>query len=252
MTNKLTQLIDDENFTHYFQPIYDLDRLESIGYEALLRTELYDSPREAFRDAIKGDRLLELEEASIRKVVEQFAQLNSKHQKLFINVYPSTIVNEHFKDCVKRLVQEVGVSFGQVVFEIKEAEVAQVMSTLSDRIKELRNEGFLIAIDDFGRGATSIYGVVELNPSILKMDRYFARDLSSATSIQKKRLVESMVSFCNNSGIDIILEGIEKPKELEVAKQIGVRKGQGFLLGKPVPFEQVETLKVKHWDSIKK
>ncbi|GAA0455675.1 EAL domain-containing protein [Alkalibacillus silvisoli] len=77
-------------------------------------------------------------------------------------------------------------------------------------------------MSDFGKGVASFERVVQLSPNIIKMDRYFAQNLQSATSVQKIEMLKSMVTYCNSSNIQIILEGIEQPKELDAAKNTGV------------------------------
>lgn len=72
--------------------------------------------------------------------------------------------------------------------------------------------------------------MIELKPDIIKLDRYLAKNLSHSKA--KLRVVEMFVHYCQDD-ILLILEGIENQYDLEMAKQLGVRAGQGFLLGKP-------------------
>ncbi|MGJ9458485.1 EAL domain-containing protein [Oceanobacillus sp. CF4.6] len=108
---------------------------------------------------------------------------------------------------------------------------------MKSNISLLKKRGFQIAIDDVGKGSASLKSIIELEPDYLKMDNYFAFDLS--VSEQKQEMIKSFMTYCENTNTKFILEGIEKTEDLAVAKDLGVLYGQGFLLGKPTSLKNM-------------
>ncbi|MBE3555114.1 MAG: EAL domain-containing protein [Thermicanus sp.] len=106
-----------------------------------------------------------------------------------------------------------------------------------DPVILLKEKGYTIAIDDFGKGETSLSTALYLEPSFVKLDRYFATDL--ATSVNKIEVIRTLIDIFQKKKIKIVLEGIEKPIDLAMAKALGVDIGQGYLLGMPKPINEI-------------
>ncbi len=97
-------------------------------------------------------------------------------------------------------------------------------------------------MDDVGKGVASLQAIVELKPDYVKMDRYFAKHL--AQSSRKQEMVRSIVTYCLNTDTKFVLEGIEIPEDLEMAKKIGVSIVQGFLLARPEPLSVIREYEI--------
>lgn len=101
----------------------------------------------------------------------------------------------------------------------------------------LKDKGYAIAIDDFGKGESSLQTVIELEPDFVKLDRYYAVKLSA--SIKKQNEIQMLLKLCQQKNMKLILEGIEEPTDLAMAKLLGVHLGQGYLLGEPLPISEI-------------
>ncbi|WP_102029091.1 EAL domain-containing protein [Salirhabdus sp. Marseille-P4669] len=237
---KVKKLIEEQYFYHVFQPIYKLDSKELFGYEALFRTELFDNPELAFRAAKQTDMLFSLEFNSLQKAIVTFAKASPKHKegKLFLNVFPSTLADESFSNFLSKLLLDNKIDKNQIVLEINEAEVIHDTISLKSSILELKQQGYAIAIDDVGKGAASLVAIIELDPDIIKMDCYFSKDLS--LSEPKQEMIKSVLTYCNNTEIALILEGIEESQDYELAKQLEVPNAQGYYLGKPSALSEID------------
>ncbi|QGH34068.1 EAL domain-containing protein [Gracilibacillus salitolerans] len=237
---KINDLIDNEKFEHHFQGLYDLQTLTPIGYEALLRTDLFKKPEILFEKASHTNRFFELEMRSIKKALQSYDKINqstSKEKKILINVFPSNLADPDFLDQLNKILGETTLSANQIMIEINESEIIQNVDYFSAMVNELQTEGYLIAIDDVGKGVSSLQAIVELQPDIVKMDRFFAKHL--AKSSRKQEMVKSIVTYCYNTDTKFVLEGIEILEDLEMAKAIGVSIVQGFLLARPESLEVI-------------
>ncbi|KAB8132330.1 EAL domain-containing protein [Gracilibacillus oryzae] len=242
---KLYDLIDNGKFEHHFQALYDLETLSIMGYEALLRTNLFKNPEILFEQASQTDRFFDLEIQSIRKAFRAFDELceTTDEKSLLLNVFPSNLMNDHFVSYIEQFIAGRRFKPEQVIFEINESDAMTNVSALSQNVNLLRKKGFLIGIDDVGKGVSSLQAIVELQPDYVKMDRYFANQL--AKSNRKQEMVRSIVTYCFNTETKFVLEGIEIPEDLEMAKSIGVSIVQGFLLAEPKPLETIISFELK-------
>jgi EAL domain-containing protein (putative c-di-GMP-specific phosphodiesterase class I) len=220
----------DDQFFHHYQPIYDIQRWEVFGYESLFRTGNSSSPEEAFNNAKIKKMLYELDSRSIHKASLSYAQAGylTKYNHLFLNVFPSTLTNPLFPTFVNKIINENGFSCQQIILEINEGEIAE-LDIIKNVIIYLKNLGIAIAIDDFGKGNSSIKSLIELSPDFVKLDRYFMDDLTE----KKLDMIQYLLHFCKKHNSNLIIEGIEEKASLALLKSIGVQYAQGYLLGRP-------------------
>lgn len=215
------------SITHWFQPIYHLKNNSIIGYEALLRnaSEAQASPVDLFREADKNGYLNLLDRISIKTAVESFE--DDKHQ-LFLNVFSSTLLDESFLSWWDNNIS----SRGTIVLELLESEPVCNWEALKKVTSKLRSKGVKIAIDDMGAGYSFFQQWIELAPDYIKLDKYFADNLS--VSPQKQETVKSLVGLLSDS-TKLIIEGIETEADMNTAGSLGIPYAQGYLLGKPSP-----------------
>lgn len=225
-------LIQYEQFYHCFQPLYDLSEgKKRYGFESLLRSSAFRDPQLFFRKAKEAEKLFELDTKSISKAVLSYHLRGCPDEFLFVNVFPSTIMEASFFPFVETMLKYTPITAERIVFELNESEELSNLCDLSERTESLKNMGFSIAVDDVGRGASSLRVITELEPDYIKVDRYFSHHLS--ISDKKQRMVEFLTQFCGKD-ILLVLEGIEKEEDLAKANELGVNLAQGYYLGKPV------------------
>ncbi|RYM05906.1 EAL domain-containing protein [Sporolactobacillus sp. THM7-7] len=231
-------LLNEEGFFHYFQPIKHLGSQETVGYEALFRSRLFANPEDAFIYAKKNKQLYELDSRSIRKAASTYrkAGILSEERKLFLNVYPSTVLNAHFPSLISNIMDRILSASQSLVLEIVENEAIEDFKKFKKVIRELRQNGVRIAIDDFSKGIDDINRTIEIDTDYIKLDRYFSRELSQ--SRKKQAYIRLLVQFCSEFQITLIMEGLETPEEIEMAREMGIHYAQGFGLGRPGPLWQ--------------
>jgi len=210
-----------------------MENWKVFGYEALLRCKFFKNPELLFRLAIEKNRLYDLDICSVHHAL---ASVNGRHIRLFLNIYPSTIVHPSFPVFLEKL-ESICFPNQNIVFEINEAEKVLDMGLLRKAVHLLKDKGYAIAIDDFGKGESSLQTVIELEPDFVKLDRFYAVKLSA--SIKKQNEIQMLLKLCQQKNMKLILEGIEEPTDLAMAKLLGVHLGQGYLLGEPLPISEI-------------
>lgn len=231
--SSIDQLIKNEDFYHFNQNLFNVSDWKIMGNEILLRSEI-GTPDVVFQEAKTANKLFELETRSIFKILQTYT-LHDHTLKglLFINIFPSTILHIEFPNFIKKLFQKFSSIRQYIVFEILETDFIENISTLKERVKHLKNLGYLIAIDDVGKGWSSLNMIIELEPHFIKLDQYFSINLSELHL--KQEMIRSVLHYAHYSNSKVVLEGVERGIDLEVAKRLGVDICQGYLLHKPEP-----------------
>jgi EAL domain-containing protein (putative c-di-GMP-specific phosphodiesterase class I)/GGDEF domain-containing protein len=218
-----------------YQPIVSLRSGEVMGYEALSRisrAELQLSIGTLFRQADRAGRLWELETLCRTKSLAQI-QKKPKNRKLFLNVTPNIINDEHFKKgFTRRCLEEYGVDAEEeIVFEITERVAVSDQKVFLDSITHYRSQRYGIAVDDVGSGFSGLNMIVDVAPDFIKLDMNLVRDIDKDN--MKISLCRAFVEFCRNENINLIAEGIETEAELKILTKLGVGFGQGYFLAPP-------------------
>jgi EAL domain-containing protein (putative c-di-GMP-specific phosphodiesterase class I) len=231
-------VIEGQTFEHVYQPLWNLENWSIFGYESLIRVANRDvqNVQHLFQKAREEGCLYEFDTASIKNAISHFPFSNINKKLLFLNIYPSTILHDRFKCFLDDLVNQFPVVSGRIVFELnetKEEEEIWEIPELKEKIQMIKNYGFHIAIDDVGRGASTLQKIIEFQPSYIKLDRYFAKDLAS--NKEKQQIVALLANYCYKK-MTLVLEGIEKEVDLAQAKLLRVPAAQGYILGKPQKF----------------
>lgn len=118
-----------------------------------------------------------------------------------------------------------------IILEINEKEPISDFQRIKKVLSSLKEVGIKFAIDDFGIGEGGFKRIIELQPSFLKLDKYFSTNLSQ--SLQKQEIIKEMVTYCKKFRIHLIVEGLDHEQDIFILKKLGVHFGQGFKLGRP-------------------
>jgi EAL domain-containing protein (putative c-di-GMP-specific phosphodiesterase class I) len=110
----------------------------------------------------------------------------------------------------------------------------------SDSLRLLKQLGVHISLDDFGTGFSSLSYVHRLPLDKIKIDRSFVADIATNTTSQK--VVKSVVDLCRNLNLDCIVEGVETEDQVRILGDLGCRKMQGYLFGRPMSADEVISL----------
>jgi EAL domain-containing protein (putative c-di-GMP-specific phosphodiesterase class I) len=120
---------------------------------------------------------------------------------------------------------------------VTERTYAENRELFTGVLRELRKEGFRIAVDDLGSGYSNLSALAEIRPEFLKFDHLFTKDIHRNRI--KQDLLGAILSFAMKLDTQVIAEGIESTEDLQALRRLGVQLGQGFLLARPGPIESI-------------
>jgi len=220
---RIREIIASVAFSPVFQPIVEMVDGTVIGYEALTRFDDGTPPDRMFMAATEVGVGLELEAAAIAAALSAVRPFPAD-VFLDINVSPDMIL------AVAPLGSLLAGSPARVVLEITEHVGIDDYVALREAVARLGN-GVRFAVDDTGAGFASMRHILELAPSHVKLDRALVTGID--TDPARQALVMGLVHFAAAIDAVLIAEGVETPAERDALLRLGVRFGQGFLLGRP-------------------
>lgn len=214
-----------------YHPIVVTDTEEVYGYEALARGKVRGlrSPEVMFGVADEANMIWELSRLCRRRAIEGIPTHLAPNQLLFLNIDPHDFRDPTFRHLD---VEDLGIGDPQrIVLEITERTAITDYPAFQEYLRSFREHGFRFAVDDAGSGYAGLGSIANLAPDYIKLDISLISGID--TNFMKQNLVETMVSFANDHGIQVIAEGVERQEEYETVKTLGVHLTQGFLFHRP-------------------
>ena len=159
---------------------------------------------------------------------------------LAVNVSARQFKLKDFVDRVAAVIKEHGIDPACLKLELTESVVLDDMADIVAKMHALKALGVSLSLDDFGTGYSSLSYLKQLPLDQLKIDRSFVNDI--ATDPSDAIMVRTIIDMAHNFHLDVIAEGVETEAQLDFLKSHGCNAYQGYLLSKPVPIEEFESL----------
>ena len=232
--NELKRILAGNLVEPHFQPIYLLDPPGLFGVEVLSRPQtdsILRNPEILFATALEFGLYFELEMMVWKKALHAF-EAAGQNQRIFLNCSPYLVENDNFMH-VQGLFAQSAISTSSAFLELTERSAILEHKTFYERLRQYRDVGFKIAVDDVGSGYASLESVVETRPEVVKIDRNIVHDL--VEDPYKSSMVKFIVSFCHEHDIICVAEGVETKEELQILKNLGVQACQGYYFCRPMP-----------------
>jgi diguanylate cyclase (GGDEF)-like protein/PAS domain S-box-containing protein len=234
---ELRKAIRENQFFLYFQPKIRLQTNEIIGYESLIRwnhPELGMVPPSDFIPIAEETGLIvKLGEWVLEQACIKAQELNNHPNKeltVAINISVKQFGDCNFVKNSKDIIEKNNCKPSLLEFEITETVMQDVFSSIKI-VKELKEMGIKISMDDFGTGYSNLSILSEMDIDILKIDRSF---VSKMCENQKSlTLVKTIINMGQSLGFEMVAEGIETEKQLELLKQLNCDIGQGYYFSPP-------------------
>ena len=236
-----------------FQPIYNLSTKKITSYEALLRWDSpiigQVSPVEFIPLLEESDLIIPVGRWILRKVTAQMKQWEEEGHEDFqvaINISVKQMMHPDFLYEVKSIIHETNISPQRLVFEITETVAVQNIELATQILTELNNLGVKTALDDFGTGYSSL-SILKLLPiQQVKVDRSFIVEMEQDGE-KSLVILQGVLDIVNNLGMSTIMEGVETLDQLELLREMGAHKVQGYLISRPVVAELAIELRKQIW-----
>src|SRR5580658_10318157 len=240
----LDEALDKNWIEFWYQPKIDLRKKQLIGAEAFARARhphhgvLMPS---AFMPGARESSLITLSERALSQALQ--AALKFAALGLNLRMAVNIPVNALVKLAVADIVQTYKPQFEKwpgLIIDVTEEQIVTDLAFATDMTKRLHHLNVKLAIDDFGRGYSSLARLKTLPFAELKLDRTFVADCG--TDKVNAPLCKTVIDLAHNFGSVAVAIGIEKASEAMALVSMGCDYGQGFLLGQPMPEERFMSL----------
>ncbi|GAB4508009.1 MAG: hypothetical protein Tsb0026_05680 [Sulfuricaulis sp.] len=238
LENDLRGAIERNELTLHYQPLVDITSGHIFGAEALLRwhhdTHGLVMPDKFISLAEESGLIVPIGEWVLRTACTQMQEWRRRGIKVDrITVNLSYVqLSENLAPAIFRLLREAGVEPSSLEIEITESMLMHRLDQSISILKDLRNYGIRVAIDNFGTGYSSLSMLRRLPIDTLKIDRGFVHDIETDSDVEA--IVEAIISMAHTLDLRVTAEGVETAAQLERLKTGRCDAYQGYFFSKPV------------------
>jgi diguanylate cyclase (GGDEF)-like protein len=242
----LREAIKFNHFTLVYQPQFNLKTNRTESLEALLRwrhpewgmispTEFIPVAEKSGNILVIGDWVLEMAIREIKEIHHQYPYVSS----IAINVSALQLREIDFIHRLKTLLRKYQVNPSLIEIEITESMFIDSGEEVLQTLQNIRKMGISIALDDFGTGYSSLNYLRVLPINRVKIDQSFVQQMENDVRVQA--IVKSVIDLSHNLGFNVVAEGVETVKQLELLTAMETDVIQGFYYSKPLNKGQLHT-----------
>lgn len=244
LLSEVKKAIETDAFKVVFQGKWSHRKQRFIGYEALSRWTPPGSkpipPNEFIPLINQSVHFTQFNRYITEKAISIFEQIQAQSEnplKLSINISPLFFLSDNFVSFMYEVISKSQLSTDQVILEITEDVFINDYMEIETRIKNLQDLGFIISLDDFGSGYSSLSHLNSLNVQEIKIDKTITQNVLSH---QKSRiLVEMISSMASRMKYDLVAEGVETEEQCTLLTSLGIDILQGYYFSKPTAIEDI-------------
>ncbi len=242
-------ILDQELIEVHFQPLFSIREKKIVGFEGLSRGIHPKSgrlipPLPLLKMAKEADLTLELDRLLRKKILESFKQFCPDPHDLILSLnFETSIIDKEIGSLqLIQLCRQLNLDPSNIVIEILEAKVKSV-DALAKFVRIHREHGFLIALDDVGKGHSNFDRIPIIQPDIIKIDRSLVTNLHQ--DYYRQEIFKSLVQLSQKIGALALAEGVETEEETLASLELGADLLQGYYFSEPqepsVDFTQLVT-----------
>ena len=228
-----------EMFYLQFQPKWDIKQDKIIGFEALARLNIpimgLIPPAEFIDIAEKRLLIYDLGKQILHracKFSKKLSESGYENINLSVNISGLQMLREEFIADVKQYIQSSCIDIKSLEFEITESVLLSNYERINEKLKDIREMGIAVSLDDFGTGFSSLARLRELNINIVKLDKFF---ISKIKNEDEENLITSdIISMAHKIGLTVVAEGVEEEEQKRYLQKHDCDIIQGYLVSKPL------------------
>ncbi|MQY03141.1 putative bifunctional diguanylate cyclase/phosphodiesterase [Actinomadura macrotermitis] len=241
----LQRALAEERFAVEFQPVVELATSRVTGVEALVRWYRDGEavpPEEFIAPAEESGLMIPLGDWVLRQACAEVARWrgDSWDVGLSVNFTARQIAAPSFVESVAAALADTGLPPHALTLEVREEVLVEDAGQNVARLSALRELGVRLAIDDFGTGYASLAYLGQLPVDVIKLDPSFVAGLGADETLTL--LTRTIVRLGRDLGLTVVAEGIERPEQLRLLREMGCPRGQGFLVARPMAAGRAESL----------
>lgn len=240
--------LKEKEFEVYFQPKCNIETGRIVGSEALVRWNHPEKgliPPAVFIPLFEKSGFILRLDAYVWETVCSLirAWIDSGHRAIpvSVNVSRKDLYAPNLCERLVRLVRKYNIPPQLLELEITESAYADDTEQIISTVNQLRAKGFIILMDDFGSGYSSLNMLKDINVDILKIDLRFLENFNSSSK-KGGNILESVVHMSKWLNIQVIAEGVETDEQVSFLSHIGCYYAQGYHFYKPMPRHEFEAL----------
>ena len=243
LEEELRQALIHNQFQLYYQPIFELVSQSVSGFELLLRWQhpvRGTIPATDFIETAEEIGIMQqLSDRIIQDACQQRVKWHEQDITLHINLSLTQIQNPSLVVHWQSALKKYNLPASAFQLEISEHLLISDDPTITKVLSELKEIGFQLCIDDFGRGHSSLSRLHQLSVDALKVDRTFVKGLNNQ---QGKEVAKTMVDFGHSASMTVIAEGVETPSQMQTLLALGCHQVQGFWLSHALPAGDIDKI----------
>ena len=247
----LRRALTQREFTLMYQPQFNLRQNSVTGFEALLRwqspTRGTVSPLEFIPVAEDTGIITSIGEWVLRTACQQAAAWPGQ-QNVSVNVSPIQFKSPNLVATVLSALAESGLEPRRLELEITESVMLDIGGTALAILRNLREIGVRVALDDFGIGYSSLGYLRSFPFDRIKIDQSFVRGTSSDGV--GRAIVRAVAALGQSLGMETVAEGVETEEQMARVASDGCTDVQGYLISRPMPPEQIDSFLSSHHSNI--
>ena len=243
ISGELNDALEKEMIRPWLQPIVDREG-KTVGAEALVR---WIHPEEGIRAPFsfipvfeKNGMIADVDLFIWRKSCEILAKWKRQGKDLFIsvNISPRDFYLMNVPSELMKLTLEYGIEPDRLRLEITESVMMKDQEARMETLRKLQDAGFIIEMDDFGSGYSTLNMLREMPVDVLKIDMVFLRQ--AGRNPRARTIIEEIIVMAERLGITSLTEGVETQEQFEMLEKMGCQLYQGYFFAKPMPVEDFE------------
>ncbi len=251
IVNEMRKALDLGQFQIFLQPFFSITENRFTGAEALVR---WIHPE---RGIIGPDDFVPIFEENgfiiplDDHIIEQVCILQRRildegrpTVPIAVNLSRSDFYNQDLAQNIIEKTDRYNIPHSLLMFEITESVYSENPGELLKVMRTLQKEGFLILMDDFGSGYSSLNILKDVPINILKLDSMFSKEIGRSTRAEK--IIRSIVNMASLLELPLVIEGIETQQQVDFYRLLGCNTLQGFYFSRPLPVEQFLELDMVH------
>lgn len=236
--------LQNQEFIVYYQPKVNIQTHRCIGLEALVRwkhEEEMIQPGDFIPLFEKNHFITELDLYVLEKACQQLRMWmdDPKHRPIPISVNFSRVdlADAHIVEAIIKICNQYGIPRRFIEIEVTETAFLENEQKAIEKVKELKNVGFSLSMDDFGTGFSSLSLLRELPMDVLKLDcSFFQKKMSKREGI----ILSNIVHMAQQLNMMVVSEGIETKEHVAFLKSIGCEIAQGYYFARPMAIEDLD------------
>ncbi|MCR5521594.1 MAG: GGDEF domain-containing phosphodiesterase [Lachnospiraceae bacterium] len=237
--------LENKEFLVYLQPKFNLSTGLQAGAEALIRwmhpVKGLMYPGRFIETFEKNGFVTRLDMYMLEELCRRIKVWTGKGYRpmpLSLNISQQNLLNPEFVNDAIAITEKYGVSPNLIIFEMSEKVVVDNMNILNKIMEQMKDHGFVVSMDNFGTGSTSMNTLYNVPVDELKIDRKFL--LNAEKTDRGQNVIQSVIEMAKRLKIDVVSEGVENKQQAILLREMGCDMIQGFAFSEPLPEHEYE------------